>query len=135
MPKRLSSVDILRRLQEDTDSDGELSVEEEDSVQEEEGDTGKYESDSDSSNDSEIDEESESESSNIVFRSCEGTVWKMDPPPHNVRQSARNILHHTPGPKQYILLRIDNAIDVFLELVGHEQLLYVIASCTIAAST
>ena len=122
MPRRLASRDVLHRLLEDTDSDEDHVGE--DGAQEREEDVDVS---SDTSNDSDdTDQENESESQIIAFTSADGTLWKTEPPLRNSRQNSKNILHHRPGPKQFILLRVDDTTDVFLELFGHENLVSIV---------
>ena len=45
-----------------------------------------------------------------------GTVWENRPPNSDGRTTRRNITRTRPGTKQFILARVDTALDVFKEL-------------------
>jgi len=60
-----------------------------------------------------------SNSESILSR--DGTVWENRPLNPDGRTSRRNIIRTRPGTKQFILSRVDTALDVFKELWGHQN--------------
>ena len=60
-----------------------------------------------------------SNSESILSR--DGTIWENRPPNANGRTSRRNIIRTRLGTKQFILDKVDTALDVFKELWGHQN--------------
>ena len=50
-----------------------------------------------------------------------GTIWNKEPLCATGRQGKRNILSTKPGTKRFILARVNDEIDVFQELWGHQN--------------
>ena len=53
--------------------------------------------------------------------SRDGTIWIPKLPPQNGRASKRHIIKTRQGTKQFIPLQVENAKDMFQELLGHKK--------------
>lgn len=60
------------------------------------------------------------------FTSPDGTRWAEEVNINNTntrgRTPVRNIIRHQPGPTRYILNRVDNEYDTFIELLGQDNI-------------
>ena len=61
----------------------------------------------------------DSNSKSILSR--DGTVWENRPPSSDKKTSRSNTIGTRPGTKQFILARVDTALDVFKELWVHQN--------------
>lgn len=78
--------------------------------------------DNQSDDDDDIGDSSGSMTDSNIIRSRDGTIWKQDPPVPRGRNSTQFIVRNRGGPKQFIRLRADNELDVFMELFGPNTL-------------
>ena len=69
------------------------------------------------------------EARELQFTSSDGTHWTqvdIGSVTNRGREPARNIVRQRPGATRFILNRVDNEEDIFIELLGHDNILRIL---------
>ena len=124
--KAYDSTEVLKLLAADVDSDKEdfdesnhIIIEQENSSQDDEDECAE-----DESLENKNFHPSNSNSENILNR--DGTVWENQTLNSDERTSGSNIIQTRPRAKQFILARVDTALDVFKKLWSHQNVEWVL---------